>query len=53
MVILVISDYYSISFLCHMTFLPLKYKLEEVKEIIERFCDTVFSLWIEKKSSRF
>ena len=101
MVILIISDYYSISFLCHMTVLPLKYKLllplsrlsrvrlfatpkmaahqappslgfsrqehwsglpfpspikyklEEVKEIIERFCDSVFSLWIEKKSSRF
>lgn len=53
MVIFIISDYYSISCLCHMTFLPLKYKLEEVKEIIERFCDTVFSLWIEKKSSRF
>lgn len=28
---------------------PLKYKLEEVKEIIERFCDTVFSLWMEEK----
>ena len=27
MVILIVSDYYSISFLCHMTVLPLKYQL--------------------------